>query len=518
MNKELILYTHSGGTDIALLEDKKLTELHQERGNNPFNVGDIFLARIRKTMPGLNAAFVDAGGEKEGFMHYTDLSPQLRSLLKYSQGLINRQYEPKDLLNHFELEPEIEKGGNIRSVLEPKKVLLVQVTKEPISTKGPRLSGEISLAGRFLVLTPFDNTVGVSKKIESAEERKRLKVLVESLKPKNFGVIVRTVAEGKGASELHQDILDLQKRWEEMARQAVGAQAPKKVLQEVNKASGIIRDLLNADFQRIVTNHAGMAREIEELLLRIAPDKKGIVSHYTGKIPVFDQYGITRQIKASFGKTLNMASGSYLILEKTEALHVIDVNSGHRAISSSQSQENNALKINTEAAQEIARLLRLRDMGGIIVIDFIDMKDPEKKKQLFNSMRDFMEGDRATHTILPLSKFNIMQITRERVRPEVVIATAEKCPTCGGSGEINASILLIDQLYNDVKHVISNHRRMSIYVHPIIGAYLLRGWPSLRMKWMWEFKKWIRIYFNEDLGLTDYQFFDEQDEQIVVNN
>lgn len=516
LNKELIINSTEAGIDIALLEDKRLTELHQERSTNQFAVGDIYLGKIKKVMPGLNAAFIDVGHEKDAFLHYTDLSPDIRSLMKFTGQTVAGNLAAENMLNSFELQQQIVKTGNIKDVLQNKNQLLVQILKEPISTKGPRLTCEISLAGRFLVLTPFNDAVGVSKKIDSAEERKRLKVLVESLKPKNFGVIVRTVAAGKNAAVLHEDLLMLQAKWQEMMRNLKGATPVVKVLSELSKTTGILRDLLSPQFNRVVTNDIKLAREIEDYIIKIAPEKKEIVQRYTGKVPLFDHYGITRQIKSAFGKTVNMPNGSYLIVEKTEALHVIDVNSGHRSTMEG-SQETNAMKVNMEAAEEIGRQLRLRDLGGIIVIDFIDMKIQENKRAVQAKMQQVMENDRATHTILPLSKFNLMQITRERVRPEINISTTETCPTCGGTGEINASLLLIDEIEQDLTHLLNTHSSLRLYCHPIIGAYLKKGFPSLRMRWFMKYKKWIRIYQNEDFGITDYKFFDENDEEIKID-
>ncbi len=515
MTKELIIHTNTNGVDIALLEDKKLVELHQERLNNQFHVGDVYLGKVRKVMPGLNAAFIDVGHEKDAFLHYTDLSPDVRSLIKFSGQCIAGNMSAENMLSNFETEAEIVKTGNIKEVLRPNSSILVQILKEPISTKGPRLTCEISLAGRFLVLTPFQDTVGVSKKIDSSEERKRLKVLVESLKPKNFGVIVRTVAAGKGAAELHQDLLQLQEKWQHMMRNLRHAQPVKKVLSEMDKTTGILRDLLSPEFNRIVCDDPKMVREMESYIQRVAPDRKNIVQHYNGTAPIFDHHGVTKQIKASFGKTVNMPNGSYLILEKTEALHVIDVNSGHRN-SQEGTQESNALKVNLESADEVARQLRLRDLGGIIVVDFIDMKNQDNKKLVQQRMVEAMQNDRATHTILPLSKFNLMQITRERVRPEINIATTEKCPTCAGTGEINASLLLIDEMVSDLEHLIHTHTRLKLYCHPIIAAYLRKGFPSLRTKWLFKYRKWISIHPNEDFGITDYKFFDDNDEEIKL--
>ena len=502
------------GVDVALLEDKRLTELHQERHSNHFMVGDIYLARIKKIMPGLNAAFIDVGYEKDAFLHYTDLSPDFKTLAKFTGQAVAGHND--GTLNKVDILPEIEKGGNVRDILEGKSQILVQVLKEPISTKGPRLTCEITLAGRYLVLSPFTNSVGVSKKIDSAEERKRLKVLVESLKPKNFGVIVRTVAENMDAKTLHEDLMYLESRWAEMSSNLKGAQPVKKVLSEVDKTSGLIRDLLNDSFEKIATNSQTMARELEQSLLRMAPDKKDIVSLYGGKTPIFDHYGITRQIKSTFSKKVSVGnSGIYIIIEKTEACHVIDVNSGHR-MPQDNGQEDNALQTNLEAAEEISRQLRLRDMGGIIVIDFIDMKVAENRKVLFEKMREFMLADKATHTILPLSKFNLMEITRQRVRPEIQINTTDECPTCDGSGVIKSTLLLSDDIESELVHVLQTHDTVKLYVHPIIQAYLTKGIPSIRMRWSWRLKKYIRIYADENLSFNSYKFFDENDEEIIL--
>ncbi len=514
MSKELIIHSAPHGVDVALLEDKKLVELHQERHSNQFQVGDIYLAKIRKVMPGLNAAFIDIGYERDAFLHYTDLSPDFKTLLKFTGQAVAGHSD--GTLNKLDIQPEIQKGGNIKDVLPAKSNILVQILKEPISTKGPRLTCEITLAGRYLVLSPFTNSVGVSRKIDSAEERKRLKVLVESLKPKNFGVIVRTVAEGKDSRTLHEDLLNLEARWAEMSANLKGAQPVKKVLSEVDKTSALIRDILNPDFERIVTNSPALAKELEQYISVIAPDRKGIINRYNGNTPLFDHYGITKQIKSTFSKKVEIGtSGAYLIIEKTEACHVIDVNSGHR-VANEQGQENNALQANLEAADEVARQMRLRDLGGIIVVDFIDMKSSENKRLVFEKMRELMTSDKATHTILPLSKFNLMEITRERVKPEIQINTSDECPTCAGSGTIKSTLLLSDDIESDLTHILQTQSKVKLYVHPIIEAYLKRGLFSIRANWSWKFKQWIRIYPNENISFNDYKFFDENDEEIIL--
>src|SRR5258706_14950792 len=417
LNKELIINAAPQGVEIALLEDKKLVELHHEKADASFAVGDLYLGKVKKLIPGLNAAFVDVGFEKDAFLHYTDLSPYARSLLKFTQTAINDQNENGFDFGQFQVEPEIIKTGKINEVLGGKPNILVQIPKEPIADKGPRLSCEISLPGRFVVITPFNNIVAVSRKIHSSEERKRLQKIVEAIKPKNFGVIVRTAAEGKNTAELHEDLSMLTEMWKTIQSNLKGAVSPAKILSEQTKTTSILRDLLNEDFNKIVVNDRTIFNDAKNYIQRIAPEKADIVSFYQNGAPIFDSFGITKQVKASFGKTVNLNSGAYLILEHTEALHVIDVNSGYKSVSNNQ--EQNALETNLEAADEIARQLRLRDLGGIIVADFIDMKFPDNKRKLVEAMEGFMRTDTAKHAVLPISQFGLMQITRQRMKPEI---------------------------------------------------------------------------------------------------
>jgi len=517
MNKELIINASEEGVEIALLEDKKLVELHYERGQDQFAVGDLYLGKIKKLMPGLNAVFVDVGYEKDAFLHYTDLSPYLRSLLKFTKQGVEGNPTWGDDFGKFKNEPEIVKSGKITEVFTGKPDILVQILKEPISSKGPRLSCEISLPGRFVVVTPFNDTIAISRKIHSADERKRLHKIVESIKPKNFGVIVRTAAEGKNTAELHTDILELEKMWKTIQQNVKGAKPPQLILGEQDKTTSILRDLLSENFQRIVVNDKKMLTETKEYVSRISPDQEQIVSMHNNSQPIFDTYGITKQVKASFGKTVNLSSGSYLIIEHTEALHVIDVNSGTRVAESGQ--EQNALATNMEAAQEIVRQMRLRDLGGIVIIDFIDMKLPEHKKQVYELMEKLMESDRARHTILPVSKFGLMQITRQRLRPEINISTAEICPTCKGTGKIGPSILLGDDIEKDLNYLINlGHRNLTLEVHPIVEGYLTKGSffkPSIAAKWAKQHKIKLKVTANTNSPLTEYLFFDAQTDDLI---
>jgi ribonuclease G len=514
VNKELIINVSPGGVEIALLEDKKLVELHTEKADANFAVGDLYLGKVKKLIPGLNAAFIDVGFEKDAFLHYTDLSPYARSLLKFTQMAIHDKGETPFDFSNFNVEPEIVKTGKINEVLNGKPSVLVQILKEPIAAKGPRLSCEISLPGRFVVLTPFNEIVAVSKKIHSAEERKRLQKIVEAIRPKNFGVIVRTAAEGKSTAELHQDLIALTENWKQIQLNLKGAVPPAKIMSEQDKTTSMLRDLLTVDFNRVVINDKNIYNDTKAYIQKIAPDKVDIVTYYNGPLPIFDQYGVTKQVKGSFGKTVNLPSGAYLIIEHTEALHVIDVNSGYKSVSNNQ--EENALQTNLEAAEEIARQLRLRDIGGIIVIDFIDMKLPDNKRKLQDTMEEYMKNDRAKHAVLPISKFGLMQITRQRMRPEVNINTSEICPTCGGTGMVTPSILLEDEMEKRLQYLVNHgHRPIELHVHPIVYAYLTKGWfTNIVKKWKKKFAIKLKVLPNNNYSFIEYHFFDENEEEI----
>lgn len=514
MNKELIINAAPQGVEIALLEEKKLVELHYDLSNSGFSVGDLYLGKVRKLMPGMNAAFVEVGFEKDGFLHYTDLSPYAKSLLKFTNMCMQQPKEAAPLnFSKFNVEAEIVKTGKINEVMSGKPNVLVQILKEPIASKGPRLSCEISLPGRFVVVTPFNNIIAVSKKIYNSEERRRLQKIVDAIKPRNFGVIVRTAAEGKNTAELHEDLNQLSDKWNSIIQNLQGVEAPCKILGEQDKATSILRDLLSEEFNRIVVNDKNIYNDTKAYIQKIAPEKVEIVAYHNNDSPIFDSFGVTKQIKASFGKTVNLPSGAYLIIEHTEALHVIDVNSGYK--SNNNNQDDNNLQTNLEAAEEIARQVRLRDLGGIIVIDFIDMKLPDNRRKLAEAMENMMVSDRARHSILPISKFGLMQITRQRMKPEMNIKTEEICPSCEGTGKISSSLILEDEIAKNLNYLTNHgHKKIKLVVHPIMEAYLRKGWPSRQMKWGWKYKKWISIKANNSYHLTEYRFFDAHDEEI----
>jgi ribonuclease G len=516
VSSDLIIDVTPSEIVIALQENKKLVELSREKSGARFAVGDIYLGKVKKIMPSLNAAFIDVGYEKDAFLHYLDMGPQFATLNKFLRIVSSRKNKVTSI-SKIHSEPDINKEGRITEILKVGQSILVQVAKEPISTKGPRLTSEISIAGRFMVLMPFSDKVSISQKIKSNEEKSRLKKLIQSIKPRKYGVIIRTAAEGKKVAELDQELRGLVDKWETTFHKLKRATAPSLVIGEMDRATALLRDIYTPKFNSIIVNDQSVCNEITDYIGSIQPDKKKIVKLYKGRRPIFEHYSIEKQIKASFGKTVSFKNGAYLIVEHTEAFHVIDVNSGNRAKTAGD-QESSALEVNLAACVEIARQLRLRDMGGIIVIDFIDMHVQANRQKVFDYMKEIMADDRTKHNILPLSKFCLMQITRQRVRPEEIIETAEKCPTCNGSGKIMPTILFADELDSKVKYILKdlNKKKLLISVHPYIAAYLTKGLKSIRNKWFFKFFKWVKIESNNSLSFLEYHFFDENMEEIIL--
>ncbi len=502
VNAELFITVKNEEMQIALLEDKRLVELRSEKRNVQFEVGDIYIGKVRKTMPGLNAAFINIGYEKDAFLHYLDLGPQIRTQQKFLQQAI-QQRNPKP---HVKREEDIAKDGSVVDVLKAGDEVIVQVVKEPISTKGPRLTSEISLAGRNIVLMPFAEKVSVSRKIRSAEERKRLKNIVQKAKPKEFGVIIRTVAQNIEEEQLVAEIRALVKRWDDCMTKVIDLRPPALALSEMERANTMLRDILTPDFNSIYVDNADVYEEVKQYVEKIAPQRTDIVKLYKNSTPIFDHFNIEKQIKQSCGKTVSFKSGAYLIIETTEALNVIDVNSGNRA-KSAESQEGTALEVNLAAADEIARQLRLRDMGGIVVVDFIDMQSSQHRQELYERMKQAMSTDRTKHNILPLSKFGLMQITRQRVRPVTTIDTTETCPTCGGTGRIETTVLMPEKIEAAIKIALVERPKDAIVVqcHPYIYAYLKKGFPSRILKWKFRYGSRVKVKASHTMGMVEFK-------------
>lgn len=513
---ELIISSSPSDVVIALLKDKKLVELQKEPKNTKYAVGDIYLGKVRKVLPGLNAAFVDVGYEKDAFLHYFDLGPQFSSLKKFVQNTRTGKEKTPNLL-YFKQEKEIDKEGSIDQMVKSGDQIAVQVAKEPISTKGPRIGTEISLPGRYLVLVPFSERISISQKIANPKEKDRLRKLMKEIKPKNFGVIVRTNAKEKKVSELKADLDDLLNKWKVLFENLQTAKPAERILGELSRTSTIVRDILNSSFEKIIVDDPLVYDEIKEYLAEKAPDKEKIVELYKGNLPIFEQYNISKQIKNSFGKTATLSNGIYLVIEHTEACHVIDVNSGNRT-QKTKNQEENALAVNLDAAEEIARQLRLRDMGGIIVVDFIDMKDPNNRKLLYQKMKDEMAGDRAKHSITPPSKFGLIEITRQRVRPVTNVVNTEGCPSCNGTGKVEATINIVDKIESEISALKNlGESSVTLGVHPYIAAYLTKGLlSSVRRKWQKKHGIKIKVLSLFDFGYLDYHFYDKTGQEIYI--
>ncbi len=511
MTSEVVIDVQDKEIAIALLEDKKLVEYQCEPKSASFSVGNIYIAKVKKLMPGLNASFVDVGFERDAFLHYLDLGTHFTSYEKYLRQVQSDRKKLYPFAKASRL-PDLKKDGSVQNTLTVGQEVLVQIVKEPISTKGPRLTGELSFAGRYLVLIPFGDKVSVSSKIKSGEERARLKQLINSIKPKNCGVIVRTVAEGKRVAELDMELKVLTKRWEDALVKVQKTQKrPQLIFEETGRAVALLRDLFNPTYENIYVNDESVYKEVKHYVSLIAPDKAGIVKLYTGNVPIFDNFNVTKQIKSGFGKTVNYKHGAYLIIEHTEALHVVDVNSGNRS-HSDNGQEANALDVNLGAADELARQLRLRDMGGIIVVDFIDMNLAEDRQLLYERMCKNMQKDRARHNILPLSKFGLMQITRQRVRPAMDVNVEETCPTCFGSGKIKSSIIFTDQLESKIDRLVNKIgvKKFYLHVHPYVAAYINKGAISLKRRWQLKYGFGVHVIPSQKLAFLQYEFYDNK--------
>ena len=476
MTSEVVIDVQEKEISIALLEDKNLVEYQTEPRSASFSVGNIYVAKVKKLMAGLNASFVNVGYERDAFLHYLDLGNQFNSYAKYLKQVESDRKKLYPFSKASRL-PDLKKDGSIATTLQKDQEVLVQIVKEPISTKGPRMTAELSFAGRYLVLIPFGDKVSVSSKIKSGEERARLKQIIQSVKPRNCGVIVRTVAEGKRAAELDSELKVLYKRWEDaITKVQKTTQRPQLVYEEESRVVALLRDLFNPSYENIYVNDEQVFQEVKDYVTLIAPEKAGIVKLYTGKVPIFDNFNITKQIKSGFGRTVNYKHGAYLIIEHTEAMHVVDVNSGNRT-RAEKGQEGNALEVNLGAADE---------------------------------------KDRARHNILPLSKFGLMQITRQRVRPAMDVNVEEECPTCFGSGKIKSSILFTDTLERKIDALVNKIgvKKFYLHVHPYVAAYINQGLVSLKRKWQMKYGLGVHIIPSQKMAFLQYEFYDSKKQMI----
>lgn len=508
IERELVIQATDTGCEMALLENKQLVEFHRDTFTSQLTIGDVYWARVKKILPPMNAVFVDIGEDKEAFLHYTDLGENFLNILSFCKSLKNNA--SKNVVQE-----KLDKHGKIEQVLKVNDFIPVQVLKEPISSKGARLSAEISFAGRYVVFMPFENSVSVSKKIQDKNEKNRLIDIIKGVKGTQGGVIVRTVAEGHSIKDLHEDYLLLEEKWKLICQNIIKSDIVAKIFEEQHKSNTLLRDILNDSFTNIYVNSDKVSKSISEYISVIAPEKTDIIKCYPKSTLLFEKYGLTQKIKSAFNKTVVLPSGGYLIIEHTEAMHVIDVNTGTNTFKKStlEAQET-ILKVNLEAAREIARLLRLRDLGGIVVVDFIDSKNQDIKDKIYEEMVLAMKYDKASHTVLPLSKFCLMQITRSRTKPQIVVKNQEQCPSCKGSGKISSSILIADTIYNRILDVVHEHKKIYIELHPYIYSYLSIGWISMILKWQWKLKARIILIKNSNLSINEFYFLDSKKEKI----
>ena len=514
-DKDLVVSVGRTEVKLALMENHKLIEYSRESSQgHSYSVGDVFIGKVKKLLPALNAAFVDIGDSKEAFIHYLDLGLYFNAFdtfIKQSNPNVNMQ----DLYSRIQIGPALSKEGRIESALSPGQMIICQIVKEPISTKGSRLTAEISLAGRNIVLLPFAQKVSVSQKIESKEERKRLETLVRSILPKNYGAIIRTASEGKNAAVLVAEVKSLIEKWEGSWARIAKNKSIGLLFTEYSKTTTMLRDLLNDSFTNVYVDDPIVYEETRKYVSLISPEQEKIVKLYEGKEAIFDHFEVTRQIKGSFGKVVPMKQGAYLVIETTEALNVIDVNSGIRA--KTNDQEQNCFEVNKIAAEEIARQLRLRDMGGIVIVDFIDMDSQEHRNELYKYMTGLMEKDRAKHNVLPLTKFGLMQITRQRIRPVTEIETMEQCPLCHGTGKITSSVVIDEQIERKLSHLVieKGMNDMILRVGPLLGAYLTRGmFNSFLTKWKRKYKCKLKLEESSDFTVLQYEFYNDKGEAL----
>ncbi|MDT9546584.1 MAG: ribonuclease E/G [Chlorobium sp.] len=553
VKKQLLMNKTGDEIQVALVEEGRLAELIIERPESRRSIGDIYLGRVHKVIEGLKAAFVDIGQKSDGFLHFSDVgttTEDYKALIEDDDdddesGEGDEESETKGC-SSAEAEPSGAKtvarsGGRgpsasgkdraeqaekrqsytqmIAGKLKTNDSILVQVIKEPISTKGSRLTSDITIAGRFMVLLPFGGgQVAVSRRVVSRKERARLKKLVRSMLPEGFGAIIRTVAEMQEESLLRQDLEKLLGKWTQIEEKLKDAAPPQLIFKEDTIISSVLRDSLNSDVTEIVANSASIHKETLNYIEWAAPEMVKHVSLYQGKLPLFEGYGIAKDVESIFSRKVWLKSGGYIIIEHTEAMVVVDVNSGRYA--AKREQEENSLKTNLEAAREVVRQLRLRDIGGIIVVDFIDMMDNRNSKKVYDTMKGELRNDRAKSNILPMSDFGVMQITRERIRPSLMQRMGDQCPACGGSGVVQARFTTINQIERWLrKYALQQSmkfQQLDLYVSPTVIEPLQNSDMKTEMKWFLQHLLFVRVKEDESLRSDDFRFYSRKNSKDIT--
>jgi len=505
MKQDIIINATTSESRIALMEDDVLIELYVERPEKERMVGSIYKGVVRKIMTGISAAFVDIGWTQDAFLHFSDIGSG-NDLIKSSLDEV--------------FEGGAENGGLRKRWdaidLKPGQEILVQVIKEPIGRKGPRISSQVSFPGRFLVLVIADSFIGVSRKITSFKEKKRLKSIASRIKPKGCGIIVRTLAESKSEAELKADLQRAMNNWRRCERAMRNLKGPGLVYKEVSLASSIIRDIFTPEVNSLVVDSRKMYSEIMNYVTNVAPNLTDIVHLFKERTPIFDWYKLEIEIEKCLSRKIWLGGGGYLFFDQTEALVAIDVNSGRFA--GKKDHEENALKVNLAAAREISRQLRLRDVGGIIVIDFIDLMEEKNRKKVFDEMRRAMRMDRAKWDMAPLSPFGLMEMTRQRIRPSLLYTFKEPCPNCDGTGLVPSIETVVTTLERWIKRFTSRtrERRLNLTVNPDVKTFLIGGLYSRIARIMWASKLFISLDAEDGLKIDEFRAYSVKQERDVT--
>lgn len=505
MKNQIIIHSSGKQTRVALLEHGELAQIFIESEDNQRTVGNIYLGRVHKVMSGIRAAFIDLGMEKDAFLHFSDAGDHLGQYIKMMNGEKAIPSSANKELKKFDKLSNNDKQILAGKMLRNGQNLLVQIVKEPIGSKGPRVSTDITIAGRFLVLIPMGEYIALSKKINNGKERRRLKSIVGEMLPEGFGVIVRTVAQGQDKESIENDMRTVLQKWERLLKKYEESAPPALLYKDLDITESLIRDLFAKQYDRVLIDDPQLHKSIKSYVSQIAPKMLPSVQLYKGKDHIFDHVGIGNDVNSIFSPRVRMPSGGYLIFEQTEAMYVVDVNSGPYA--AKQRQEDNSLKTNLEAAREIAKQLRLRDIGGIIVVDFIDLRDDKNRKKIYDELRKEFKKDQAKTNLLGMSDFGLVQITRQRIRPSVVNSVSKVCPMCGGTGTVVSQ----DTIITDIESWISKlkystkYRAVDIYVNPFLKSFLTKGLFSPRWKWMLTYKMRITFIADENVSLNEFK-------------
>ena len=505
MKNQIIVHSSGNQARIALLENGELAQLFIESEENQRTVGNIYVAQVHKVMSGIRAAFIDMGTPKDAFLHFSDAGDHLDEYISMLNGPNAIPAHAKGDIKNKENLSNVEKQILAGKVLKSGQKLLVQIVKEPIGSKGPRVSTDITIAGRFLVLIPMGDYIAVSKKISNYRERRRLKNILSDMVPDGFGVIVRTVAEGQNDQEIEDDLRNVLKKWEKIVDKLETAKPPSLLHRDLDMTESLIRDLFAKNYDRVLIDDPKMYRQIKGYVGQIAPKMLPNVENYKGREHIFDYMKISEDVNSIFSPRVRMKSGGYLIFEQTEAMYVVDVNSGPYAAKASQ--EDNSLKTNLDAAREIAKQLRLRDIGGIIVVDFIDLKDEKNRKKIYDELKKEFRKDQAKTNLIGMSDFGLVQITRQRIRPSVVNSVSKVCPMCGGSGNVVSQ----DTILTDIESWLSKfkhntaYRAIDLYVNPYLRSMITKGLFSRRWKWMTKYHLKISVIGDESVSLNEFK-------------